>query len=196
MKKCAKFKDRIYLYHFGDLSASERSELEAHVAACGECAALLKNVKDVLDLTDKSAVPYQSEQFWAEYDASLMEKIGKGPFSDAAPETDRAELEWKRTLAFGLRLAPVFVLASVLLIVSTIVFMRFMPIDKDSIATLPDSLAPRVVSGDEVVVSSLEDELLLQELMFLTEMGEEVDLILSDEDLVEEMIMIEDIGAT
>ena len=69
-------------------------------------------------------------------------------------------------------------------------------------AAVPEMLAqkPAEVSPEEhIEVSmspSLENELLLQELALLMELGEDAGVFLTNEELIREMEMIEDIGTT
>ncbi len=44
--------DQVHLYHDGELPAAEREALEAHLRECGECAALLKELRGLSRLFD------------------------------------------------------------------------------------------------------------------------------------------------
>jgi anti-sigma factor RsiW len=49
MKACA-FNDKIEAYHDGELDASDRAAVEAHLAECGECSARLTELRAMSDL--------------------------------------------------------------------------------------------------------------------------------------------------
>ena len=75
MKGCRKFQDKIGLYYYGELSDREKQSLEEHASICKDCAAQIHDVKVILDIVSTKEIPDQSPEFWADYDATLKEKL-------------------------------------------------------------------------------------------------------------------------
>lgn len=82
-----RWSDRLSDYLDGELSAGERQELEAHLVGCGECAALLEQLRRVVERAKALEDEPPATDLWS----GIAERIG------AAPEEDRvADLEARR----------------------------------------------------------------------------------------------------
>jgi hypothetical protein len=62
--RCKKYREQIVLYHYGDLSESERTELESHIGVCRECAHDFADTKEVLNLLNESKEEQVPEADW------------------------------------------------------------------------------------------------------------------------------------
>ena len=171
MQECKKFQERIYLYYFDELSEQEKAEFDRHAAQCKDCARRLQRAKGIIDLANRKTAPEQPMEFWSNYNRGLREKLKElRPFP-----------------VFELRLVPRLAAVAIVLIIGILVVIRSqMPARQEMVS--------RTVEED--VVKELENDLVLQELALLEELGEDVEFPLSDEDLVENMEMLEELNAT
>lgn len=169
MKKCADLRKNIYLYYHGELSGREKKELEEHVVLCADCAARLERVKNVLKSANEETVPEQSAEFWEDYDAGLEKKLERRRFPVLIPR-------------FEIKLFPRLATAAAAVLLAVVIFVKFVP--------APDGTEKMLVG------SSVEEELFLQEMALLTELGEDFDLPLPDDELIKEIELIESIDPT
>lgn len=79
--KCKKFKDKIILNLYGELSEQERTELETHIKECPECAKDLEYSEKVFQMIDEAGVENVPEtdweKNWKKIDAEIQEKPTK-----------------------------------------------------------------------------------------------------------------------
>ncbi|MGH7874457.1 MAG: hypothetical protein ACREQO_19865 [Candidatus Binatia bacterium] len=70
---CAALEEDLVLLHYGDLSGTELSALQAHVPSCSDCSAYLAELGKLLPSTVKTDEPPQS--FWTDYNRELRLKL-------------------------------------------------------------------------------------------------------------------------
>ncbi len=66
---CAALEEDLVLMHYGDLSGTELSALQAHVPSCSGCSAYLAELGKLLPSTVITDEPPQS--FWTDYNREL-----------------------------------------------------------------------------------------------------------------------------
>lgn len=80
-------------YHDGELSASDRARIDAHLRACPDCAALLESIARI---DRASEVPDPGREYWDGFNRRVAERIGKEEVRPKAPVLDHPRRGWIR----------------------------------------------------------------------------------------------------
>lgn len=75
--KCKKYKEKIVLLLYGELSEKEKAEVESHIKGCPECSrdlAYTRNVFKVLDDAKEKIPEADWEKCWGRIDSGVTEK--------------------------------------------------------------------------------------------------------------------------
>lgn len=70
---CKTLEEDLVLFHYGDLTGTERDALQSHLIGCTCCAAYLRELGNLLPLTVKADEPAQT--FWDDYSRELRHKL-------------------------------------------------------------------------------------------------------------------------
>lgn len=70
---CRTLEADLVLFHYRDLAAAERVNVENHIKSCAGCRAYLKELAALLPLTAKTDEPAQ--EFWRDYNRELRDKL-------------------------------------------------------------------------------------------------------------------------
>ncbi|MFH2057904.1 MAG: zf-HC2 domain-containing protein [Pseudomonadota bacterium] len=205
MNKCEKFQELISLYCYDELSQNDKQMVENHIVSCETCAAELQSVQDTLLLISQKTTPQMSDQFWEDYDVTLDEKIKTTPVSISSIFISVLDKMNDMTTLRRLSYAAVIVLC-----ISMFLFINKQPPtttgETDKKQTTPIQVAKVIeekpaeviptIKKDSTLpvlsmpVLSLEEELILQEMILLSELGEDVTSLMSEEDLLQQMEII------
>ncbi len=216
MDKCKKYDEMISLYCFNELSERDQKVIEVHMHTCQRCTTQLTEIKSTLQLVNKRQIPEMSTQFWEEYDAGLKEKLNKKPSTSSGIfNVDFSSI----FLNIYRKSVPRFAYATIFLLIlasSYLVIQQYQLAKKDKIdgvdthivkedikredssdtQIIEEAVQEAVTKKDQTIVHlSLEDELILQEMILLSELGEDVDLPLNDDDFIEDLEMIENLSS-
>lgn len=177
MSKCKPFKDQIYLYCAGLLDKSEKDRFEQHIIECQSCANEVKEQSKILDTIEHRADVANEKVFWAEFDKGLDAKLNK--------KTILEDISDLITNIAKVILSPQLATAFVLVVAGTFVFKNMQHLEKKN------AKIAYVTDGE----LSIEDEIYIQELMLLAELGEEIELPTSDEELQKDFQMISELNS-
>lgn len=71
--ECKEFEQELVLYHYGELSGSDRNNVAVHTRDCAHCALYLKELETLLPLTVQGDEP--PEEFWQNYSREMRHKL-------------------------------------------------------------------------------------------------------------------------
>lgn len=108
---CARFDDRFAALLEGDLSAAERTAVEAHAAACARCGALLADVRGIV--RDAAALPelMPARDLWGDIAARIEAPVVELE-PRQAPVVGRRGLSWRMASAAAAVLVAITALAT------------------------------------------------------------------------------------
>ncbi|MBN1222660.1 MAG: zf-HC2 domain-containing protein [Candidatus Aminicenantes bacterium] len=76
--RCKKYREQIVLYLYGDLSETERADLESHINGCRRCAQELASTKHMFRLLDETKEESIPEADWEKCWSTVREVITAG----------------------------------------------------------------------------------------------------------------------
>lgn len=110
LKACRNLEEDLVLYYYGELSASDRRNCEAHLKDCDACRASLAEISKLLPITTAHDEPPPT--FWNDYSREMRRKL------DAVAER---ETWWRRIVSLLSPLpVPALATGAVLLVALTL----------------------------------------------------------------------------
>ena len=156
MIRCIFIKKKLYDYLDNSLSELEKDKVKRHLERCLSCQGKLKQMQSLLELTRQKEVPQPSDEFWHNFTTGLDRKLNQ-----------RLVPQFKIRPNLSLRVKPVFVYASLLVVILTLgIFLNFYT-------------SPTLLNRADLV--------LVNEIIMLEELTQEAYLNHSEEAYVEEM---------
>lgn len=203
MKQCKTIEENLYLYYLEALTPNEKSELDQHIKNCPACSQKLKENHATLNMVNQRKVPEQTPQFWDAFDTGLASKLTAARNRSRQSNKgvwDFIKESWKKMNQIQLPVLPVrlasVLSAAVVILVVGLVMVTQKPWQNIGISPVvsiqtpqhivakkqpvPDSQAVESQSG-QIKALSVSDEILIQEMLLLAELGENLELSHDDD---------------
>jgi hypothetical protein len=109
------FQDLMVDVLFGEASAEERRELDAHLDTCRPCAEAFASMQATLQVTAERERPERPDAYWSDYEKRLHRRMNRdAPRPASAPAlSDRLHRWWRRLPALLPQTAPQWALQAV-----------------------------------------------------------------------------------